>query len=140
MEIFTGTIELQMLFGGVLLGLAQLLAAAMASTRDRGVAHNLSPRDTPPPPVSVLTGRLQRAFANFQETFVFFAAAVFLVTIMARESQLSAWGVQLYFWARLAYVPVYAAGIPGLRSAIWLVSLLGLVLVLLSVVASPAAA
>jgi uncharacterized MAPEG superfamily protein len=83
----------------------------------------------------VLTGRLQRAFANFQETFVFFAVAVFLVTIMARESELSAWGAQLYFWARLAYVPVYAAGIPGLRSGIWTVSLLGLVMVLLSIVA-----
>ena len=140
MEIFTGTIELRMLFGSVLLGLAQLLAAAMLSTRDLGVTHNLSPRDAPAQPVSVLTGRMQRAFANFQETFVFFAVAVFLVTIMARENALSAWGAQLYFWARLAYVPAYAAGIPGLRSAIWTVSLLGLLLVLLSVTISPAAA
>jgi len=135
MEVFTGSIELQMLFWSVLLGLAQLLAAAMLSTRDKGVAHNLSPRDEDGAPVSVLTGRMQRAFANFKETFVFFAVAVLVVTVLNRESELSAWGAQLYFWARLAYVPVYAAGIPGLRSAIWTVSLLGLVLVLLSVIA-----
>lgn len=134
MDIFTGAIELQMLFLSVLLGLGQLMAAAMLSTRDKGVAHNLSPRDEEGAPVSVLTGRMQRAFANFKETFAFFAAAVLLVTILGRESGLSAWGAQLYFWARLAYVPVYAAGIPGLRSAIWMVSLTGLLLVLLSVV------
>lgn len=134
MDVFTGSIELQMLFCSVLLGLAQLMAAAMLSTRDKGVAHNLSPRDEEGAPVSLLTGRMQRAFANFKETFAFFAAAVLLVTILGRESELSAWGAQLYFWARLAYVPVYAAGIPGLRSAIWMVSLLGLLLVLVSVV------
>jgi|688.fasta_scaffold90721_5 uncharacterized MAPEG superfamily protein len=133
MDVFTGSIELQMLFCSVLLGLAQLLAAAMLSTRDKGVAHNLSPRDDQGAPVSVLTGRMQRAFANFKETFAFFAAAVLLVTILGRESELSAWGAQLYFWARLAYVPVYAAGIPGLRSAIWTVSLVGLLLVLASI-------
>jgi len=133
MEVFTGSIELQMLFCSVLLGLAQLMAAAMLSTRDKGVAHNLSPRDEDGAPVSVLTGRMQRAFANFKETFAFFASAVLLVTILGRESELSAWGAQLYFWARLAYVPVYAAGIPGLRSAIWTVSLIGLLLVLLAI-------
>jgi uncharacterized MAPEG superfamily protein len=133
MDVFTGSIELQMLFCSVLLGLAQLLAAAMLSTRDKGVAHNLSPRDDQGAPASVLTGRMQRAFANFKETFAFFAAAVLLVTILGRESELSAWGAQLYFWARLAYVPVYAAGIPGLRSAIWTVSLVGLLLVLASI-------
>ena len=133
MDVFTGSIELQMLFCAVLLGLGQLLAAAMLSTRDKGVAHNLSPRDEDGAPVSVLTGRMQRAFANFKETFAFFASAVLLVTILGRESELSAWGAQLYFWARLAYVPVYAAGIPGLRSAIWTVSLIGLLLVLLSI-------
>ena len=133
MDVFTGSIELQMLFCSVLLGLAQLLAAAMLSTRNKGVAHNLSPRDDQGAPVSVLTGRMQRAFANFKETFAFFAAAVLLVTILGRESELSAWGAQLYFWARLAYVPVYAAGIPGLRSAIWTVSLVGLLLVLASI-------
>ncbi len=135
MELFTGTMELQMLCWSVALGLAQLLIAAALSTRDKGIPHNLSPRDSEGAPVSVLTGRFQRAFANFQETFVFFAVAVLLVTVLARESELSAWGAHLYFWARLLYVPVYAAGIPGLRSAIWTVSLLGIVLVLLSLLA-----
>jgi uncharacterized MAPEG superfamily protein len=135
MEVFSGSIELQLLFWSAVLGLAQLLIAAALSTRDKGVAHNLSPRDSEGAPVSVLTGRMQRAFANFKETFVIFAVAVLLVTVLSRESELSVWGAHLYFWARLLYVPVYAAGIPGLRSAIWTVSLLGIVLILLSLLA-----
>ena len=135
MEVFSGSIELQLLFWSAALGLVQLLIAAALSTKDQGVAYNLSPRDTPGAPVSVLTGRFQRAFDNFKETFVFFAVAVLLVTVLVKESELSVWGAHLYFWARLAYVPAYAAGIPVLRSAIWGVSLLGLLLVLLSVLA-----
>lgn len=135
MEIFTGSIELQLLFWSVVLGLVQLVIATMLWTKDQGVAYNMSARDTPPAPVSVLTGRFQRAFANFRETFVYFAVAVMLVTVLVKESELSAWGAHLYFWSRLLYVPVYAAGIPVLRTLVWTVSIIGLVLVLLSVVA-----
>jgi uncharacterized MAPEG superfamily protein len=35
-----------------------------------------------------------------------------------------------YFWARLAYLPLYAAGIAYLRSLVWAVSLLGMLMVL----------
>jgi len=38
--------------------------------------------------------------------------------------------VQLYFWARLIYLPLYAAGVPYVRSLVWLVSLLGIVMLL----------
>ncbi|RBG58304.1 hypothetical protein BRM42_07395, partial [Xanthomonas oryzae pv. oryzae] len=44
-----------------------------------------------------------------------------------RSSAETALAVQLYLWARVAYVPVYAAGIPYLRSAIWVVSFWGIV-------------
>jgi uncharacterized MAPEG superfamily protein len=33
-------------------------------------------------------------------------------------------------WARVAYVPVYAAGIPYLRTLIWAASMIGLIMVL----------
>lgn len=135
MEIFTGSIELQLLFWSVVLGLVQLVIATTLATKDQGLAYNLSGRDLPAPPVTVLTGRFLRAFGNFRETFVYFAVAVMLVTVLIKESELSAWGAHLYFWSRLLYVPVYAAGIPVLRTLVWTVSIIGLVLVLLSIVA-----
>jgi uncharacterized MAPEG superfamily protein len=42
------------------------------------------------------------------------------------------WGVQLYFWARLAYVLLYAAGVYLVRSLVWNVATLGIGLILLS--------
>jgi uncharacterized MAPEG superfamily protein len=130
MHTFTGSIELQMLCWAVVLGLVQLVVATALATKDQGLAYNISPRDLPPPPVSVLSARLLRAFGNFRETFVLFAVSVLVVTVLAKNSPSSALGAQIYFWARLVYVPIYAVGIPALRTLVWAVSVVGLVMVL----------
>ena len=126
-------IELQYLCWAVVLGLVQLTIATIMATRELGTAWNMSPRDVTPP-VGKVTGRMLRAFANFKETFVFFAVAVLVVAVTGKHNGTSALGAALYFWARLVYVPVYAAGIPVLRSLIWLVSLAGIVMVLVAAV------
>jgi uncharacterized MAPEG superfamily protein len=130
MNVFAGSLEIRLLCWAVVLGLVQLVIATSMATTDRGLAWNLSSRDTAAAPVSTVTGRLLRAFHNFRETFVYFAVAVLVVTLLDKTSATSALGAQLYFWARVVYVPVYAAGIKGLRSAIWAVSIVGLVMVL----------
>ena len=135
MNIFTGSIEIQMLCWSVVLGLVQLVIATSLATKDQGLAYNISARDVPPPPVTALTARFQRAFGNFRETFVYFAVAVLVVTALAKNSPASALGAQIYFWSRLAYVPVYAAGVAGLRTALWTLSIVGLVMVLLAAAA-----
>lgn len=43
------------------------------------------------------------------------------------------WGCWLYLLARIVYVPLYAAGIPVLRTLVWMVSVAGLVLILIAV-------
>ena len=130
MNIFTGSIEIQMLCWSLALGLIQLVVATTLSVKDWGLPYARGPRDNPSPPVAVLTGRLQRAFHNFRETFVYFAVAVLLVTLLNKTNANTALGAQLYFWARLVYIPVYASGIPFLRTAAWTVSVIGLVMVL----------
>ena len=42
-------------------------------------------------------------------------AAVLAVVLTQRQDSTTALAVQLYFWARLVYVPLYAAGIPYVR-------------------------
>ena len=123
-------IEIQMLGWAIVLGLVQVMIAPAAVTRERGLARNASARDGVPPPPGPLAARLQRAQANFLETFPFFAAAVLAVVLTQRQDSTTALAVQLYFWARLVYVPLYAAGIPYVRSLVWVVSLLGIVLLL----------
>jgi len=130
MHIFTGSIEIQMLCWSVVLGLGQLAVATLGGLVDQGLPYNISSRDLPPPSITLITARLQRAFGNFRETFVYFAVAVLVVTTMVKNNPASALGAQLYFWSRVAYVPVYAAGIPVLRTLIWAASIVGLVMVL----------
>jgi uncharacterized MAPEG superfamily protein len=125
--------ETTMLLWSVVLGLVQLVIASMAMNKDVGLPYNLSSRDLPPAaPISTMAGRLVRAFNNFRETFGFFAVAVLLVAILNKHDQTSALGAQLYFWARLVYVPIYAFGIQVVRTIVWAVSIVGMVMVLLA--------
>jgi uncharacterized MAPEG superfamily protein len=135
MHVFTGSIEIQMLCWSAALGLLQLVIATTLSVVDIGLPFAVGPRDAPTPPVKIMTARFLRAFHNFRETFVYFAVAVLLVTLSNKTSAATALGAQLYFWARLVYLPVYAAGLPLLRTAIWALSLAGLVMVLLGMLA-----
>ncbi|TJZ79187.1 MAPEG family protein [Chitiniphilus eburneus] len=123
-------IELQALAWTIVLGLVQVLLTASVLRRQQGLKWAAGPRDVAPPSPTPLGGRLQRAQANLMETFPFFAAAVLVVMIQGRQGDLSHWGCLLYFWARVLYVPLYAAGIPRVRSLVWMVSLIGLLLVL----------
>lgn len=41
-------------------------------------------------------------------------------------------GAQLYFWGRLIYVPLYAAGIPVARTVAFVVATIGIVLILVA--------
>lgn len=124
------TIELQLLVWAVLLGVVQLFLAAAMATQQRGLAWNASARDGTPEPLTGVAARLDRAFRNFLETFAFFAVAVLVVTVTQKANSHTALGAQLYFWARVAYVPLYAAGIPYVRTLVWAVSLAGLLMVL----------
>lgn len=132
MNIFAGSTEIQMLCWSIVLGLLQIVVCAALSTKDRGLPYNAGPRDAPPPDASNITGRLERGLRNFLETFPLFAAAVVVVSLLNKESQSSALGAQVYFWARLVYVPVYALGIQVVRTIIWALSIVGLVMVMLA--------
>ena len=128
------TIELQMLVLSVILGFAQIAVATHFKNRQYGYAWNAGPRDTEMPPLNPIPGRLARALANFLETFPFFAAAVLTAHIANRHSWLTFWGVQLYFWGRVAYVPAYVAGIPWIRSYIWTVGVVGIAMLMLALI------
>lgn len=118
--------ELKMLAWSVALGLVHVLLGAALTTQQRGLKWNVGARDAVLPPVTGAAARVDRALRNFLETFPFFAAAVLSVVVLERGDASTALGAQCYFWARVAYLPVYAAGIPYLRTVIWAVSLWGL--------------
>ena len=126
------TIELKMLALSVVLGLIQIVLASHAGSLQLGYRWTASPRDEMPPPLTGVAGRLDRALRNFLETFPFFAAAVITAHIVNRHDWLTEGGVQLYFWARIAYVALYALGVPLVRSLIWNLATGGIIMVLLA--------
>jgi uncharacterized MAPEG superfamily protein len=125
-----GSVEMEMLWLSIYLGIAQLLLATLFSVAQRGFPWGVGPRDAASPPLGTFGARFERALRNFLETFVFFAAAVLMAQALNRHTPTAALGAQVYFWARVAYVPVYAFGIPYLRTLIWAASLVGIGMVM----------
>ena len=125
--------ELQALALSVILGLIQVLLAATFAIRERGLRWALSPREESVEPLKGLAGRVGRAFYNFMETFPLFAALVLLCQALGVHDSLTLWGVGLYFWARVAYLPIYMAGVHGLRTVTWFVSVAGIALLLVAI-------
>lgn len=125
-------IEATMLAWSVILGLVLIAIAAVGSVSQRGLSWAAGSRDTPGQALSGVAGRLERGSRNFLETFPLFAVAVLAVLVLGKQDATSVLGVQLYFWSRIAYALVYAAGIAYLRTLIWAVSIVGIVMVLVA--------
>ncbi|WP_395672388.1 MAPEG family protein [Phenylobacterium sp.] len=124
-------VELKLLAAAVVIGLVQLAWAAVAARRQQNLKWAAGPRDTPMP-ITGVAARLDRAFRNFQETFPLFATAVLAAVLMGKTGELTLWGAGLYVACRAIYVPIYAAGIPRIRSLVWAISLVGLILVIVA--------
>jgi len=124
--------EFTMLALAVVLGLFQLLIAARTGNSQRGLKWNVGARDAPPPPVSAVAGRLERASRNFMETFPFFAVTVILLALAGRHNWATVWGSEVYLAARIVYLPLYGFGVPGLRTLVWLIALLAIILLLVA--------
>lgn len=127
---FGDSVELQTLFCAILLGIVQLLLATLASVAGRGLPWGVGARDEGWPPIGKIGARLDRAYKNFLETFVFFAAAILLAHALGKSTPNSVIGAQIYLWARVLYVPAYAFGIPYVRTLIWVASLVGILMVM----------
>ena len=124
------TPEFIMLAFVLVLALVQIGAAGAARTAELGGKWNAGPRDGDTPPPGKLAGRLMRAQANLFETLPIFAAAVIMAHIAGKDGLLTMVGTHLYFFGRLVYLPLYAFGVPYIRSLVWLVAAGGLVMVI----------
>ena len=123
-------VELKLLATAVVIGLIQLLWAAGAARAQQDMKWAAGPRDTPMP-ITGAAARLERAFWNFAETFPFFATAVLACAVAGKlGTPLTIWGAGIYVIGRALYAPLYASGIPLVRTLVWFVAMIGLVMVL----------
>jgi uncharacterized MAPEG superfamily protein len=132
MNTLASTTEIQLLIAAVIIGILHLVWATIAgSGGHRDTAWLMGPRDDPRP-VLGQAARLSRAYANFLETFPLFAVALIAVVLAGKTGDQSRFGAWLYVIARVAYTPVYALGLPIVRTVIWAFSMIGILMVILA--------
>ena len=127
-----GSTEMNMLWASLVLGFVYLLAAAVTSVGQRGMKWAAGPRDGAAPPINAIGGRFDRAWKNYIETLPLFVEAVLVEASAGHGSALGPLGAQLFFWGRVAYLPMYAAGWPMVRTLAWTVAIVGIVLLLVA--------
>lgn len=123
------TIELTMLAWTLVLAFVQILLFDVARTGQYGLKWNTGPRDEAMPPLGARAERLRRAQDNLFETLPLFIGAVLIAHVAGRDNHVTALGAQIYFFGRVAYVPLYAFGVRQVRSLVWLVATAGLIMV-----------
>jgi uncharacterized MAPEG superfamily protein len=122
--------EMVLLLWAVALTVVQMLIAVSGATLQVGLPKLASNRDNMPP-LTGWVGRADRAHHNMLESLTLFAALVLLVAVTGKSNPTTVLGAQLFFWARVAYAIVYLIGIPWLRTGVWFVSIVGLLLIFL---------
>ncbi len=122
------THDLWILFGACILGLVHLSAASFVFKAQAGNAYTVGARDADIRPTGV-AGRLHRAQWNFLETFPVFAALVVIVHVTGEAGYWSMLGCRIYLAGRIVFLPLYALGIPWLRTFSWNIATAGLVMV-----------
>ena len=87
--------------------------------RDIGLGNRDNLREATP-----MGGRAERAAKNSIEAAVFFVPLALIANAAGLDAEVML-GAQVAFWARIAYVPIYIAGIKYLRSLVWIVCVVG---------------
>ncbi|MBN9061744.1 MAG: hypothetical protein BGP06_20655 [Rhizobiales bacterium 65-9] len=130
MNAAAATTEIIVLGWSVALLLLQIVLQA-GTSGDLGNAYLAGPRDDQRESANVVSRRLKRALHNLLETYPAFVALALTLAITGKAGGLGATGAWLYLAARVIYVPLYAFGVPVVRTLVWLASVVGLVMMLI---------
>ena len=87
--------------------------------RDIGLGNRDNLKEATP-----VGGRAERAAKNSIEAAVFFVPLALIANAAGMDAEVML-GAQIAFWARIAYVPIYIAGIKYLRSLVWIGGVVG---------------
>ncbi|MDP6831605.1 MAG: MAPEG family protein [Alphaproteobacteria bacterium] len=121
------TIELTMLFWATVLTFVQVVVAVMLANTQVSLPELAGNREGLS--LSGMAGRAKRAHANMLESLVLFAVLIVVVQIAGLNNDLTALGAQIFVIARLIYAVIYVVGVPWLRTGIWSIAVIGMVMV-----------
>ena len=117
--------ELMLLGWSVVLFFVHIMLQAQTMTKDAGAEWNMGARDGVPPVIGALAGRATRALSNFKESYPIFVALALGLAVSGRVGGIGAIGAWIWFVARIVYIPLYLRGVPYVRTACWMVSMVG---------------
>jgi uncharacterized MAPEG superfamily protein len=120
--------DLTLLVWAVALTLVQSVIAVLGAQTQVGLPALAGNRENLPP-ITGWADRAARAHRNMLENLVLFAALVLVAHVAGKANGVTTLGSELFFWARLVYVPVFVIGIPWLRTVVWAVLVVGLVMI-----------
>jgi uncharacterized MAPEG superfamily protein len=123
-------LEIKLLVWSAALAAVQTAIAAFGTVTQAGLPAGVGNRENMQP-FSGWVGRAHRAHRNLLESLVLFAILVLVAQAFSRFNAMTALGAQLFFYSRVLYAVVYIAGIPWVRTLIWSVSIVGLVMIFL---------
>jgi uncharacterized MAPEG superfamily protein len=129
----TLTPEVSLLVWAIALAVVQMVIAVLGAFQQAGLPALVGNREGFPTLVG-WAGRADRAHRNMLQNLVLFAGLVLAAHSAGISNEMTLLGAQLFFWARLAYAVVYLIGLPWVRTGVWAVSMLGLVLIFLQLV------
>ena len=121
-------IELKLLVWAAALTFIQCLIAVTGAFLQVGLPTLAGNRENMPA-ITGWAGRAERAHRNMLQSLVLFAVLVLVAQVTSKLNATTALGAELFFWGRVAYAAVYLAGLPWLRTAVWTVSIVGLLMI-----------
>jgi uncharacterized MAPEG superfamily protein len=122
--------ELTCLELSVALWLVHVLVQATVGNVELPFGYLFTSRDKPAAATGLLFGRATRALANYVENFTPFVAVALALIVTQRTGGSGATGATMWILARVVYIPIYLFGVVYVRTAVWAISIIGLVMML----------
>ena len=121
--------DLTMLVASATLALFSFLPYFIAYIMTWGIGGIVGNRENlaPLPPWAQ---RALAAHSNLTENLVHFAALVLVAHVAGAANDVTAMGATIFFYARVAYLVIYTAGIPWLRTLAFLAAWAGEVMII----------
>ena len=127
------SVEFQALVGAVVVLFFLLVFQGSLIPISKGLMWGLGSRNEQKPDTA-LEGRARRTIANHMESLAVFTPLVLAVEVYNLSNGLTETGAWLFVGARALFAPVYLIGLPFIRSLVWGVATLGLVLFAIPVI------
>ena len=115
----------------VALFFVMVLFQSLAGIKQFGLKPLAGSRDNLGAEPGVIQSRAKRACANMIENMTIFVPLA-LVAIHSGTEGLALKGAALFFFARLAYAPIYWLGLPWIRPVAWGLSVVGMVMMFIA--------